>query len=42
MIIAIIDDKSDDTVRTAVIGELVFNKFLNSGFGFAIFPPDLK
>lgn len=42
MIIAIIDEMTDDTVLTAVIGELVFNKFLNSYFGFARLPPDLK
>lgn len=42
MIIAMIDETTDDTVRTAVIGELVFSKFLNSYFGFARFPPDLK
>lgn len=37
-----IDEISDETVRTAVIGELVFSKFLNSYFGFARLPPDLK
>lgn len=40
--IAIIEDTIEDTVRTAVIGELSFNKFLNSYFGFAKFPLDLK
>ena len=42
IIIAIIDDINDEIVRTAVIGELVFNKFLNSFLGFAMLPPDLK
>ena len=42
MIIAIIDETIDDTVRTAVIGELSLSKFLNSYFGFARFPLDLK
>ena len=40
--IAIIDDITEETVRIAVIGELVFNKFLNSYFGFARLPPVLK
>ena len=42
IIIAMIDDMRDETVRIAVIGELVFNKFLNSGLGLARFPPVLK
>ena len=42
MMIAIIEETTDETVRTAVMGELVFNRFLNSYFGFARFPPDLK
>lgn len=40
--IAIIEETIEETVRTAVIGELVFNKFLNSCLGFERFPPDLK
>ena len=40
--IAIIDETIDETVLTAVIGELVFNKFLNSYRGFDRFPPVLK
>ena len=42
MMTAMIEDMSDETVRIAVIGELVFNRFLNSYFGLARFPPDLK
>ena len=42
MIIAIIDETIDETVRTAVIGELSFNKFLNSYLGLDRFPLDLK
>lgn len=41
MITAMIDETTDETVRTAVIGELVFSNFLNSCFGFDKPPPVL-
>ena len=42
MITAIIEDIREETVRIAVIGELVFSKLLNSFLGLASVPPDLK
>ena len=42
IIIAMIEDTTEETVLTAVIGELVFRSFLNSYFGLASFPPNLK
>ena len=42
MIIAIIDVTIEETVLTAVIGELVFRRLRNSFFGLARDPPFLK
>ena len=42
ILIALTEETADDTVLTAVIGELVFNSFLNSYFGFARPQPLLR
>ena len=42
IMIEMIDETTEETVRTAVIGELVFKSFLNSSLGFARVPPFLK
>ena len=42
IMIEMIDETTEETVRTAVIGELVFSRFLNSCLGFARVPPFLK